>query len=358
MTMYVERLTAVRHLLTQWQVDGLLITSPTNRRWLSGFTGSNGMLLVTPEEAWLSTDFRYWEQAQKQAPQFTLYHDLRADDDLLNFVKGTHAKQIAIEGEFMPVNMYHQLQTIDGIGWHPVQDTLEWLRASKTAEEIDAITQAAQITDQTMAQFPLIAQVGKTEKQLAWELEKTMRDAGASAPAFDIIVASGPNGAFPHHRPSDRQLQSGDAIIVDMGAQLNGYRSDLTRSFYLGSEPTAKFNEVYEVVLAAQTAVIQQLTPTITGKAVDSIARDYIASQGYGDYFGHGLGHGVGLDIHEYPRFSQMVDHNLEAGMIVTIEPGIYLPDWGGIRIEDLALLTPNGVKLISSCPKQPIIAQ
>jgi Xaa-Pro aminopeptidase len=198
-----------------------------------------------------------------------------------------------------------------------------------------------------------------SEKQVAWELEKIMREAGADSMAFPVIVASGPNGAFAHHSSSDRKLKVGDPIIVDMGASLNGYQSDLTRTFYLGNEPDEKFWEIYNIVHEAQKAALNEIKAGKSGKAIDQAARDHIKQAGYEKAFGHGLGHGVGLDIHEGPRLSQTAENDppLPAGAVVTVEPGIYLESWGGVRIEDLVMVTESGVELLSRCSKNPIIA-
>jgi Xaa-Pro aminopeptidase len=229
----------------------------------------------------------------------------------------------------------------------------------KTAVEIQKLRAAAAITDKAMAQVNQLARPGMTEKELAWALERQMREDGADGMAFPVIVASGPNSALPHHQTSNRRLQVGDVIIVDMGAELNGYKSDMTRSFYLGDEPTEKFWEIYNLVLAAHTAVFDQLRPGMTLRQIDSIARDLITAAGQSEHFGHGLGHGVGLDIHEAPFLSQRApkEARIQAGMTVTIEPGIYIPGWGGIRIEDFAWVTKNGLEQISHCPKTAVIS-
>ena len=184
-----------------------------------------------------------------------------------------------------------------------------------------------------------------------------MREAGADRPAFDIIVASGPNSALPHHRPGDRVLQAGDIVIVDLGAEFDGYKSDLTRTFYLGTSPENRFWEIYNTVQAAQQAAIGGIRPGVTGKAVDSLARDLITAAGHGDHFGHGTGHGVGIDIHEDPRFSKVSEKTIiPDGAVMTVEPGIYLPDYGGVRIEDLLLVTPEGYSYLSAAPQTPLI--
>ena len=361
MDVYAERLTAVRQKLAQWDVDAVLITGPANRRWLSGFTGTNGQLLITPERAWLATDFRYYERARQEAPLFELFKHRRIRQDGRRFFKQAGVKRIGIEANDVTLAQGKELRGLrTGIKWVPLEKTVEPLRAVKTAVEIQKLQAAAAITDRAMAQVNRLARPGLTEKELAWALEKQMREDGADGMAFPVIVASGPNSALPHHQTSSRRLQAGDVIIVDMGAELNGYKSDMTRSFYLGNEPTKKFWEIYNLALAAHTAVFDQLRPGMTLRQIDSIARDLITAAGQEEYFGHGLGHGVGLDIHEAPFLSQRApeEARIQAGMTVTIEPGIYIPGWGGIRIEDFAWVTKNGLERISHCPKTAVISE
>lgn len=355
---YLSRITAVREQFADWGVDGLLIVSPTNRRWLSGFTGSNAQLLITQEKVLLATDFRYYERVAAEAPAFTLFKHERRAKDTKAFLAEANAAKIAVEANHVTLKQMRELEAAADVEWIPLEKTVEPLRQYKTAVELALHHRAAAITDMALAQFNHIAQPGKTEKQLAWELECIMRENGADSLAFPIIVASGPNSAYPHHENSDRALQAGDTIIVDMGAQVAGYKSDMTRSFFLGSTPSEKFQEIYNLVLAAHQNVFDQFKPGMKSKTVDSLARDFIGAAGYADNFGHGLGHGVGLDIHEDPFLSQRAkpDELISAGMTVTIEPGIYLPGWGGIRIEDFTFVGENGLEMISQCPKNPII--
>lgn len=351
------RLQALRDKFDEWKIDGVLIGSETNRRWLSGFTGSFGQLLVTRDQAILATDFRYWEQATAQAPAFTLFKHRRTEEDTAAFIASAAVERIGLEANHMTLLERAGLQKVAGVTWVHLVETVESLRWVKSSAEIEKIRTAAALTDQTMAQVPRLARPGISERGLAWELEKFMRESGAEATAFTLIVASGPNSARPHHRPGERLLQVGDVIIVDMGAQSSGYKSDLTRTFYLGNEPTELFWEVYNLVLAAQTAAINNLRPGLTGKEADALARNVIVAAGHEDHFGHGLGHGVGLDIHEGPQMSVRAEKTiLEAGMVTTIEPGVYIPGWGGVRLEDLTQLTETGVELLSHSPKTPII--
>ncbi|MCP4415683.1 MAG: M24 family metallopeptidase [Chloroflexi bacterium] len=354
-----KRITAVRNKLSEWEVDGILITNPANRRWLSGFTGSNGQLLITAEQALIATDFRYFSQAGNESPDFTLFKHQRTVADTQALLAQAAVARVGVEAEHVTLAQMDDLNQVKDVTWLPLPTTLEPMRMMKTAVELETIQKAAKITDTIMAQVPQLARVGMSEAEVAWQLEKGMRQAGAEAVAFDVIVASGPNSALPHHHPGDRRLQKGDALIVDMGAQVAGYKSDLTRSFFMGEQPTAHYFELYHLVLQAQTAVFEQAKPGMSLKGVDALARDIIDRAGHAEHFGHGLGHGLGLDIHEDPFFSIRApeEATLEVGTVVTIEPGCYIPGWGGIRLEDLALMTADGLTSLSHCAKQPAIS-
>ena len=351
-----QRLTTVRAKFDEWKVDGLLIGSAANRRWLSGFTGSSGQLLVTREQAILATDSRYWQQAAQEAPLFTLFKHQRTPEDAKNFIWSAQVVKLGLEAQHTTLAEWQQLRKIKGINWFSLPQTLEGLRGMKTAVERQAIQAAAAITDLAMSQVNQIAKIGMTEKQLAWELEKMMREAGADSMAFPVIVASGPNSALPHYRAGERPLQVGDILLIDMGAELNGYKSDLTRTFYLGSQPSNQFKYIYELVQLAQTNALTHLRPGMTSQEGDALAREVIEDAGYAEHFGHGLGHSVGLEIHESPNLTWRYEENLPAQSVLTIEPGIYLPGWGGVRIEDLIYLTDEGPILLSQCRQNLVI--
>jgi Xaa-Pro aminopeptidase len=352
-----DRINQVRDSLEKWRVDGLLITSPANRRWLSGFSGSAGKLLVTRERAILTADSRYWERAAREAPHFEIYHQTGQKDDLAQFLAMGGAERIGIEARHVSLVELSVLKREKPHRWRALPTTVEPFRAVKTTEELAAIRAAARITDETVAQFPRLARPGVSEKTLAWELEKYMREAGADRPGFDIIVASGPNSALPHHHPGDRVLEPGDMIVVDLGAEVDGYRSDLTRTFYLGGSAPDAFWAIYNTVMQANEAAIGGIRAGVTGKSVDSLARDLITAAGHGEHFGHGTGHSLGLEIHEEPRFSKLADKTIiPAGAVMTVEPGIYVPGLGGARIEDLILVTDEGPETLSAAPKSPLI--
>jgi Xaa-Pro aminopeptidase len=357
-----ERLARVRAAFDAWEVDGVLISDPLNRRWLSGFTGSAGWLLILPDAAWLATDFRYWEQAVAESPAYAV-HQMGERRVVAETVREVAAGCcLGVEASHLTLQAFAGLQEVEGVSWKALEETVEPWRAVKSPAELETIRRAAAITDTVAARIPELARPGMSERELAWLLERSLREEGAESLAFSVIVASGPNAALPHHRPGDRLLQEGDSLIVDMGAQVDGYRSDLTRTFYLaarpGAQPSEPFEEIYAITLRAQEAALAGLRPGLSGVAGDALAREVIATAGHAAHFGHGLGHGVGLDIHEAPRLGPLsTTAALEAGMVVTVEPGIYLPGWGGVRIEDLVVLTGNGAERISQAPKEPVIA-
>ena len=354
----IDRLSAIRANFDEWQVDALLLISPANRRWASGFTGSAAQLLISRQRAVLATDSRYWEQAAAEAPAFEIFQMRDEKDAMANFLATAGAQRIGVESSHVTLARQAALDKHEGFVWVPLASTIEPLRAVKSAGELAAIRAAARLTDATVAQVPRLARPGVSERAVAWELEKFMRETGAEATAFDIIVAAGPHSALPHHHPGERLLQAGDIIVVDLGAQLGGYKSDLTRTFYLGETADDAFWAIYNTVEQAHGAAIAGIRPGVTGKDVDALARDLIAAAGHGDHFGHGTGHGVGLEIHEEPRFSRLAEKTIiPAGAVMTVEPGIYLPGYGGVRIEDLLHVTTSGAEYLSAAPKSPLIA-
>jgi Xaa-Pro aminopeptidase len=352
------RLEALRDRLDSAGVDGFLISAPENRRYLSGFSGSAGSLLVTRDEAVLATDFRYVEQAGQQAPDFRVHRVDGRITGLGELIARTSLGRLGIESDDMSVADHHALSASlqaakptsppELIATSGIVDDL---RAVKDQAELALIEKAVEIADTALARVAPAMEPGMTEKYVAWEIEKAMRELGAEAIAFDIIVGAGPNGALPHHRADDTVVRPGDSVVIDMGATYEGYRSDLTRTFAVG-EPKGDFRRVYDTVLGAQTAAEEAVSPGITGGELDAVARDFIAGAGYGDHFGHGLGHGVGLAVHERPRVAPASQDVLEEGMVFTIEPGIYLPGWGGVRIEDIVTLQNGRARVLTRSSK------
>jgi Xaa-Pro aminopeptidase len=340
----------------------VLIGDATNRRYFSGFTGSAGTLLVTAKDALLLSDFRYQEQAPREATLFAfrlVVGEAKLAEVLADLLPNLGVQRLGFEADNMTVARFDALKHgLDeakvAVQWQALAD-LAQLRHVKDADELALLQRAIQITDDAFdATIPLM-QPAMRERDLAWELEKAMRERGADGVSFPIIVASGPNGAQPHARAGDAQLGTGRPIVIDFGAQVAGYHADCTRTVLLG-QPDDQFWTIYNTVLAAQEAAIKHIRPGMTSAQADATARDLIKAAGYGEQFGHGLGHGLGLDIHEGPRVSWLGEDTLLSGVVFSIEPGIYVPGWGGVRIEDLAVLTNNGPQVLSHAVKDPVI--
>ncbi len=352
-----ERLTKLRGRLEELGIDALLVTQPHNRRYLSGFTGSAGALLIAQDKAILITDSRYWEQAKQQAPDFELVklktHLHEHFGEALE--AAARPRRIGFESATVTVDEFAQWRDANVAEWVVTKDAVEPIRAMKDAHEVAAIRQAAALTDAGFDFICGILRPGLTEREAAWELEVYLRTHGADALAFQPIVASGPNGAMAHHRPGPRAIQPGEPIVIDLGVVVDGYCSDLTRTVSLG-DGDEKYAEVYAVVRRAQQAALDGLRAGLTGVQADALARDVIDAAQYGEFFGHGLGHGVGLAVHEAPRASKLVSEPLPAGATLTVEPGVYLPGWGGVRIEDLVVIREAGVEVLSQAHKRSII--
>ena len=351
------KLQRLRTLLAERDLDGALISNGENRRYLSGFTGSAGYLLISGGDAVLGTDFRYVEQAGAQAPEFRVERLAGAAAWLPDLAAAMGIRRIGFESQDVTVYAHaafrNALEDSDGDGVTLVEtsDLVDGLRATKYDDERALLERAIEITDEAMDEVGGSLAPGVTEREVAWEMEKAMRERGAEGLAFDTIVAAGPNGALPHHRPSDRAIAEGEPVVIDMGAKYEGYCADLTRTLLIG-EPDVMFRKVYGIVLRAQLEAEERVRSGMTGTEADAVARDIISDAGYGDNFGHSLGHGVGLAVHELPWVSPRADEPLEDGMIFTIEPGIYLSDWGGVRIEDIVVLEDGAARVLSRARK------
>ena len=352
------RLENLRKKLAEKGLDAILISTPENRRYISGFTGSAGYLVVSQDNAILATDFRYTEQAGNQSPDFQV---VRAGGDwswLFECLKEHNTGKMGFESQQMTVATYRQisesLQDLPSTGRPALMATsgiVEGLRTIKDQDELTLLQKAIDTADAAMEAVAPTIQPGETEREVAWRLEKTMRELGADSLSFDTIVAAGPNGAMPHHMPSDKVIQPGEPIVIDMGAKVGGYCSDLSRTVCAG-EPDDTFRRIYDIVLGAQLTAIATVKTGMSAGDADDLARVVIAEAGHGDNFGHSLGHGVGLFIHEYPRVGPKSPNTLEEGMVFTVEPGIYLSGWGGVRIEDIVLLGKDGAKVLSRAAK------
>ena len=349
-----KRLEGLRSRMSGAGVAALLVTDLKNVSYLTGFTGSSGFVLVTETASYFITDFRYKTQSAQEVQGYeVVIQKGRWTHDVSALVRDEGVGSLGFEGRSMTFDVHAALsEALSGVGLVPVKEAVEGLRLIKDADELKRIREAIRRAEQGfMENLPRVAP-GIAEREVALGLDYNIMKQGALKPPFDTIVASGPRAALPHGIASDREMEEGDTVVIDFGGEADGYQCDLTRSGVLG-EPDKKQSEVYDIVAEAQRRAIAAVKPGVPCRDVDAAARDYIKSKGYGDYFGHGLGHGVGLDVHEAPGISPMGEGAVAEGMVFTIEPGIYLPGWGGFRIEDMVLATAGGCEVITSLPRR-----
>lgn len=347
------RVDRVRKLLTEQALDGLLMHKPENRTYITGFTGSEGFAIVTARETLLLVDFRYVEQARIEAPAFEVIKAEREiTGSLAEAVRSREVRRLGFESDGLTYQQYRDIaQKLVPTELVPV-DSVDRLRWVKDADELARIRQAVAIGDAAFAHIQRFVRPGAVERDVAVELEFFMRRQDADKEAFETVVASGTRSALPHGRASGRTMQRGDLVTLDFGAVYRGYASDCTRTVVLG-EPDARQRAIYMLVLTALQTALGGIRPGMRGKEADALARSVIADAGYAEAFGHSLGHGVGLAVHEGPRLSAREDAILEPGMVVTVEPGIYLTGWGGVRIEDLVVLTEHGCEVLTRAPRE-----
>ncbi|MBZ5201355.1 aminopeptidase P family protein [Planomicrobium chinense] len=347
------KLQKLRKEMEQQQIEAMLITSQYNLRYITDFTGTAGLALVTPHKAYFITDFRYTEQAGEQVKEFDV---VQAKTNLLEeaaeLAKNLAVKSLAFEKDYVTYAAFQDYQAKIDAELKPVSGLIEKIRMIKTPEEVSILKAAAKIADDAFEHICKFIKVGQTELEISNELEFFMRKQGATSSSFDTIVASGLRSALPHGVATEKKIESGDFITLDYGALYNGYISDITRTVAVG-EPSEKLKEIYQVVLDAQVQAVEKIGPGMTGIEADAIARDYIKSKGYGEAFGHSTGHGIGLEVHEAPGLSFKSQTVLEPGMAVTVEPGIYLPGIGGVRIEDDILITESGNERLTHSTKE-----
>lgn len=345
MTISHRRHTLRRHLAAA-ELDAILVTDLVNVRYLSGFTGSNAALLIPThgETPVLATDGRYRTQAAQQAPDAQILIERACAPQLVRAAQAAGVKRLGFESHVMTVDAHAALQRVSGdVELVRAPGMVETLREVKDAGEIAILRLACEAADAALADLIESGglRAGRTEKEVGRELESRMLDHGADGPSFETIVATGANSAIPHHRPTDAVLAAGDFVKIDFGALVAGYHSDMTRTFVLA--PVAQWQrDIYDLVAASQRAGREALVPGVTLSAVDRASRQVITDAGYGDQFSHGLGHGVGLQIHEAPGINSAAAGTLLAGSVVTVEPGVYLPGRGGVRIEDTLVVSPR----------------
>lgn len=353
-SVYRKRLQAIRERLRDEALDAMIIQSPINRRYMSGFTGSAGTLVISQHHTWLLVDFRYVEQAKAQVDTIQVERVDKPLEDLGRLLADHQLHRVAFEAGHLTVHEHQRLaEVVNQVRWEPRVDWIETLRGVKDDEEVAAIQKAVDVADAAFEHIVDFLRPGVTEREVALELEFFMRRKGAESLAFPSIVASGPNGALPHAVPSDRRIERGDLVTLDFGCVVDGYCSDITRTVAIG-DPDAKSRDLYALVLRAQLAAMEAIQPGVEAREVDRVARDIISEAGYGDYFGHGLGHGLGMNVHEeFPRLSPRGEVVLQPGMVSSVEPGIYIPGWGGIRIEDLVVVTETGCRILTQSSKE-----
>ncbi|QQZ10886.1 M24 family metallopeptidase [Heyndrickxia vini] len=352
----MQKLEKLRNQFSKQGIDGILITSPYNRRYMTNFTGTAGVVLISETQALFITDFRYVEQASKQAQGFEIIqHKGIIHEEIAQQLVALGIKKLGFEQDYVNYSDYTLYEKAFSVDLVPVSRLIENLRLIKTESEIKILKEAADIADAAFKHILDYIKPGVTELEVSNELEFFMRKAGATSSSFDTIVASGTRSALPHGVASDKVIEKGDFVTLDYGALHKGYVSDITRTVAVG-EPSDKLKEIYDVVLESQLLAMEKIKPGMTGIEADAIARNYISEKGYGEYFGHSLGHGIGLEVHEGPALSVRSDIVLQPGMVVTVEPGIYLPGVGGVRIEDDTLITEDSNEKLTHSTKDLII--
>ena len=361
--MSTDRLAALRALLEEHRLDAALISRNANKRYFSGFrlgdaesAGFSGTLLVTREANVILADSRYTEQAQHEAPGWTLVQTAASFAEELPTLLADHGVvSVGLEAQAVSHADWSALaEAAPGLELHAFDEELVPLRVCKTPAEIDAIGRACALTDACFAHLVEFVRPGMTEQQVAWELESYFRANGAEALAFEPLVLAGARAAMPHGRASDATVEPGNVLLIDFGCQVDGYRSDMTRTLFIGEVPD-EIRGYHDAVREAQAIAMDAIAPGVDGRELDCLARERIALDGVEPY-GHGLGHGIGLETHERPWLRKSMSYTLEPGMVFSIEPGIYLPGVTGIRIEDIVALEASGPRLLMRSPREPIV--
>jgi Xaa-Pro aminopeptidase len=342
--------------MARFGVDFLLILDLANIRYLAGFTGSDGALVISATDCWFLTDSRYTTQANHEVVGPRIVEYKRKLDGIADLLVENQARRLGFEAEHATVAMHAALAAaLPGVELVPVGEELDALRAVKDVDETALLDTCAGIASAALLGIIGLIRPGAVERDLALELEFAMKRGGAEEKSFDFIVASGERGALPHGRASDKSLRNGELVTLDFGAVYRGYCSDETVTVAVG-QPDARQREIYTIVKDAHDRAVEKVRPGVALRELDDAARGYIEKKGFGSFFGHGLGHGVGLQVHEKPVVSYRSDGIVEEGMVFTIEPGIYIPDWGGVRIEDTVVVTADGCRLLTRVPKELMV--
>jgi len=349
-----KRVNKLREAMQERGLAAMLIASPVNRQYMTGFTGSSGYVLITEQEAYLVTDFRYMAQASQQAEGFNVVeHGPKPIETVRELLAQSGITAVGFEQDHVSYGTYGAYaEALQSIELKAVSGIVEHLRMFKDENEIAVMQRAADLADATFSHVLQFAKPGMTEAEVDLEMEFFMRKNGATSSSFDTIVASGVRSALPHGRASSKVIGQNELITFDFGALLDGYCSDLTRTIATGT-PVPELRKIYDIVLEAQLHTLENLKPGMTGREADALARDIIAGHGYGEQFGHSTGHGLGMEVHEAPRLSKLSDDVLKPGMVVTVEPGIYIDGLGGVRIEDDVVITETGIRILTKSDKK-----
>lgn len=351
-----NRLAKLREKIILKDSDAALITKRENYMYMSGFTGTSAILYISQSKAALITDFRYTEQASRQAPDYEIVrYQSSIFDEINKLIKEENINKICFEDSDLTYVQYNEYSQKLSAGLVPSGRMVEELRIVKDETEIDVIKKAVDIADQVFTHILGFIKPGLTEIEVAAEMEHHMRRLGAEGPSFETIVASGKRSSMPHGVASEKVIEAGDVITLDFGTIYKGYCSDMTRTIFLG-KPDSQIEKIYNIVLEANLVGLEAVKSGRAGKEVDAASREFIRKAGYGDYFGHGLGHGVGLEIHEDPTLSVRGDMILQDGMVATVEPGIYIPDLGGVRIEDMVVVHGEKARILTASTKEMIV--
>ncbi|WP_010650841.1 M24 family metallopeptidase [Oceanobacillus massiliensis] len=351
----MDKLNKLRNGLENNSLDAILITSPINRRYVTGFTGTAGAALITLKDAKFITDFRYIEQANEQAEGFDIIeHKQPIEEEIAKQLNELQIKRLGFEKDYVTFSQYENYKNSFQAELIPVSGIVEEIRLIKTNKELEIMKKAARIADDAFEHIQSFIKPGVKEIDISNELEFFMRRQGAASSSFDTIVASGLRSALPHGVASNKEIQNGELVTLDYGALYQGYCSDITRTIAVG-DISSELREIYDIVLEANLRGVKGIKPGMTGVEADALTRDYIKEKGYGENFGHSTGHGLGLEVHEGPGLSYRSSRILEKGMVVTVEPGIYVNGLGGCRIEDDIVITETGNERLTFAPKELI---